>query len=262
MKKCLYTLNIGNYLPEISAITLPLMERYAKKIGASFHIIMDRKFPKYPIVYEKFQIFELAQKQENDWNIFFDLDSLLHPDFWDLTVALSKDTTCSGYTSDFTPQRFKPDKYFLRDGRFIGKGNWFGIASNWCLDYWHPLEDLTLDEAVKNITPTQDEVNNGIERAHLIDDYTVSRNIAKYGLKHTLLSEIEKSRGIGSGYVWHTYVKPQGWFNSARPDGQPAFSQEELTNIMKELGKPLDNLTVPEVKLILMKKQLQVWGIR
>jgi len=206
VKKCVYTLNINNYAPKITSITLPLMKQYAEKIGADFYVIKDRKFPEMPPVYEKFQIYSLADEHKSDWNLFFDLDALIHPDMYDVTVLLSKDVTCSGFTSDFSPVRFKPDKYFLRDGRFIGKGNWLMIASDWCKDIWTPLTDITFEEAVQNITPTNQELSTVVKREHLIDDYLVSRNIAQFGLKHVLISDLENARGIGSGYLWHHYL--------------------------------------------------------
>ena len=162
-----------------------------------------------PPVYEKFQLYELSKEHGNDWNIFIDADTLVHPDFWDITEVLSKDTTCSGYASDWSPIRFRPDKYFRRDGRYIGKGNWCLIASDWCTDIWKPLDDITFSQAVENIHPTNQELNTVIKREHLIDDYLVSRNIAKYGLKHTLISEVEAARRIRvSGHLWHQYLVP------------------------------------------------------
>jgi hypothetical protein len=214
VKKTVYTLavkdDLGNdYEPEITAITFPLMKKWAKKIGADFYVIEDRKFKDMPPVYEKFQIYELGKEHGNDWNIFLDADTLIHPDFWDVTEMLNKDTTCSGYSSDFSPIRFKPDKYFNRDGRYIGKGNWCQIGSDWCLDLWKPLDDITPEEAYDNIYPTYQESSTVIERKHLIDDYLVSRNIARYGLKHTLISEIEANRKVGcSGHLWHQYLVP------------------------------------------------------
>ena len=261
MKKTLYTLCVDNYAPEITKHTFPLMKQWASKIGADFFVISERKFPAFPVVYEKFQIYELSKQHENDWSIYLDADTLIHPDFWDITSLLTKDTTCSGYTSDFSLQRFKPDNFFLRDGRYIGKGNWCMIASDWCRDIWRPLEDLTWEEAVKNITPTQNELNNGIKPDHLIDDYLISRNIAKFGLKHSLITEIERSRNIPGGYLWHTYVKPEGWENAVLPNGTKVFSPEEISAVIKEKGKPSKDFTINELKVVLLKKQLQVWGV-
>lgn len=203
VKKTVYTLCVDNYEPEITAITFPYMERYAKKIGADFHIIDQKKFPEMPPVYEKFQIYDLSKEHDNDWNIFFDADTLIHPDFWDITAFIGKEMTVS-HGTDFTPHRFRPTPYQLRDGRFIGKGNWIGIFSDWCRDYYHPL-DVTFEEAVADIFPTVQETNFGITNCHLIDDYTVSRNIARYGLKHMIIPDFE-SKGMVKGLLAHQYL--------------------------------------------------------
>lgn len=59
-KVCVYTLNIGDWLPELTAVTIPYIEMYAKKIGADFKIITERKFPEFPPNYEKVQIYEIG----------------------------------------------------------------------------------------------------------------------------------------------------------------------------------------------------------
>ena len=204
MKKDLYTLNIGNYEPEITAITFPLLKSYAKKIGADFKVITERKFPDFPIPYEKFQIYDLAKKSGAEWNLFFDADTLCYPDFFDVTTLVTKDVTIA-HGSDFSIQRFKPNEYFKRDGRFQGKGNWAGIFSDLCLDYYHPLDCFTKDEAIAQITPVVQEKNSGVSAEHLLDDFTVSLNIARYGLKHILIPELETSRNMPHGHLYHVY---------------------------------------------------------
>lgn len=207
MKKTVYTLNINNYAPEIMKITMPLMKRWAEKIDADFHVITERKFPDFPEPYEKFQIRELSKQHGNDWNIFFDADALIHPDFWDVTALLSKEMTASN-GSDFVPTRFAPDIYFKRDARwFIGKGNWCLIASDWCTDIWEPL-DMTVKEAASRIYPVAWELAGKIDSKHLIDDFAVSRNIAKYGLKHILIPELSKQVGAPQNCLWHQYSMP------------------------------------------------------
>ena len=204
IKKTLYTLDINNYEPEITALTYPLMKRYADKIGADFFVIKDRKFPEFPVTYEKMQIYNLAQEMENDWNIFVDADCLIHPDLMDVTTHLNKDTVLHNM-NDESSHRYKPDQYFLRDGRFIGSCNWFAVASDWCIDLWHPL-DIPLEEAIKNINPIQGEENGGISKEHLIDDYALSRNIAKYGLKFKTLREILVAKGYQNPmFMMHMY---------------------------------------------------------
>lgn len=209
VKKTVFTLCIDNYSPEITAITFPLLHHYAKKIGADFHVIKDRKFPGFPPVYEKLQIYELGQSMENDWNLYIDADALVHPSMVDLTCLLPKNTVLHN-GSDFANVRWKYDRYFLRDGRNIGSCNWFTLGSDLCIDLWHPLDDLTLEEAVENIYPTINEMTCGVmDRSHLIDDYTLSRNIAKYGLKfETFLSMQGRMMEGPRGFLWHRYAIP------------------------------------------------------
>ena len=206
IKKTIFTLNIDNYEEKITELTYPLLKRYAKKIDADFYIISERKFPDYPPVYEKLQIYKLAQEMENDWNIYIDSDALVHPDFFDITNHLQKDTVAHNGV-DMAGNRWKYDRFFRRDGRHLSSCNWFSIASDWCIDLWKPLDDLTLEEATENITPIVSEVVSGlIPAGHLIDDYVLSRNIAKFGLKFTTINQIVKDTGDTGNYLWHQYL--------------------------------------------------------
>lgn len=202
LKKTLYTLNVDNYAPEITRLTYPWMKRWAKRIGADFHVIRTRKWPKMPPVYEKLQIYELAQKHKNDWSIYLDGDALVHPETIDFTEHISKDTVMHN-RKDVAPVRWDLDRYFLRDGRNIGSGNWLAIASDWCLELWKPLEDLTYAEALKRIHPIIPEVRAGIVPSHLIDDFTVSRNIAQYGLKFKTVRDLLKEIDLPEADFFH-----------------------------------------------------------
>ena len=211
IKKAIFTLCVDGFDKEITEITFPLLANYAAKIGAEFKVIDERKYPDWPVVYEKLQIYDLAREMENDWNIYIDADALVHPDAPDFTVVLPKNTVAH-FGMDFAPQRWKYDRFFLRDGRNIGSGNWFTIASDLCVDLWHPLEphDLTKEEAVANINPTVDEHCSGvIDPSHLIDDYVLSRNIAKYGLKFITIRKIIEDLKINPGLFWHIYTSPR-----------------------------------------------------
>jgi SAM-dependent methyltransferase len=206
IKKTLYTLNVGNYSPEICSLTYPLLNLFADKCGARFYVINDRRFPDMPLTYEKLQIFELGRV--NDWNIYFDSDALIHPDTFDPTEHLRKDTVMHN-GQDMAGNRFCYDNYFRRDGRHIGSGNWFTVASNWCLDLWHPLDDLSLEEALDRIIPVCGEQANGITKDHLIDDYVLSRNIARYGLKYKTYLDLTKDlKREADEYFWHQYTIP------------------------------------------------------
>lgn len=203
LQKTVFTLNIGNYAPEITELTYPFLKRYADKIGAEFAIIKERQFPTYPMLYEKMQIYELGKN--NDWNIYVDSDCLIHPDLFDITEILPEDTVLN-YGVDFANTRFRYDNYFRRDGRNIGSGNFLTVASHLCIDLWEPLDDITLEEALKNINTAHFEELVGRQPGHIIDDYVISRNIAKYGLKFKtfleLLKEINRPK---DDYLLHNH---------------------------------------------------------
>jgi hypothetical protein len=208
IKKTLYLLNVNNYAPEIREITWPLIKHYAKKIGAEIFEITERKFPDWPPVYEKMQIYELAREHHNDWNMYIDSDALIHPDLMDMTLYYQKDTVAH-WGHDVAENRWTTDRYFWRDGRHIGSCNWFTMASDWCIELWKPLEDLTREEAIRNIWPIVQELKTVITPEHLIDDYTLSRNIARYGFKFRNFKETFRSLGYTeAAFVWHQYQMP------------------------------------------------------
>ena len=208
MKKIVWTLNVDDYAPNITAITYPLIRYYANKIDAEFRIISERKFPSWPVTYEKLQIYELAQEAGADWNIYLDSDAIIHPETPDWTEIINKDTVFHhGY--DVGLIRWKYDKYFRRDNRHIGSCNWCTIASYWCIDLWKPIDDMTLEETLTRIRPTVIESNGIIVPEHLIDDYALSRNIAKFGLKVGMLMAIIKDRMPFLKAYWHAYNVPE-----------------------------------------------------
>lgn len=206
MRKTLYTLNVDNYAPEICALTYPLLRRYADKIGAEFRIIKERKYPKLNVMMEKLQVGALARERKDDWILFFDSDCLIHPDMPDVTEVLPRDTVlCNGV--DYAACRYEYDDYFRRDGRHIASCGWFTVASSWCLDLWHPLDDLGYDEAVQRIKPIMREFRVGIKPDHLIDDFILSRNIARFGLKHQTFRDLVGKIGLSdSAFLWHEYT--------------------------------------------------------
>ena len=203
MRKCVWTLNIDNYAPELTALTYPLMRRYADKIGADFRIITQRHWPNFPPVYEKLQLHWLGR--EFSWNFYVDSDALIYPDFFDPTEWVGKDTVLHN-GCDLAATRWRMDNYFRRDGRRLGSCNWFTVASDWCLDLWRPLDDLTFEEAAANIYPNIHELTTGIiTREHLIDDYVLSRNIARFGLKFATINDMCKQIGWNNGFLHHVY---------------------------------------------------------
>ena len=206
IKKTLYVLNIDNYSPAITDLTYPVLQTYAERIGADFFEITTRKFPNMPPVYEKMQIYELAQEHNNDWNIYVDSDVLIHPECPDFTTLVPKDTVMH-HGADYANVRWDYDRYFLRDGRNIGSCNWLTVASDLCIELWKPLDDITYEEALSRIHPTIHELSTIIKPSHLIDDFTLSRNIAKYGLKFQKVKDILVALGMGNAeFFYHEYL--------------------------------------------------------
>lgn len=230
MSKTLYTLNVDHYAPEITKLTYPLLKRYATKIGAEFHIITKRKWPKLPPVYEKLQIFDLARERRDEWSYYIDSDALVHPDMFDPTEFVHKDTVMHN-GNDMANNRWRYDYVFRRDGRHIGSCNWFTIASEWCRDLW-AQPDITYEQCLENIFPIQMELSSVITREHLIDDYVLSRNIARFGLKFTTVSAIQQKNGDPGDYFYHQYTatteqKINGWDNEVVAiDGTVSLSHQ------------------------------------
>lgn len=204
-RKTVYTLNIGPYAPEITAMTFPLLQAWVRRMGAELVVIDQRRFPAWPLCYEKLQIYARAQERDDDWAIFVDADALVHPDTPDFTLLLPRDTVAHN-SQDMAAVRWDYDQYFRRDGRHIGSGNWLAMASSWCLDLWRPLDDLTLGEALTRIHPVAFETRAGITPDHLLDDYVLSRNIAKYGLKFTTIKQVQDQSGCAGEFFRHEYL--------------------------------------------------------
>jgi hypothetical protein len=180
--KVVVTLDI-NYNKEISSLTRPYLELYANKIGADLKIISERKFLDSPINIEKFQLYEISKNY--DWTIFVDADALVHPNCPDLTEIYPKDTVIFN-GMDYYGFRYKHNNYTRRDGRNIGACTWLCAFSDWTRDLWHPYKNPL--QYVDQINIMDAEVNFGYEPRHVLDDYLVSLNIAKYGLKHKTIN--------------------------------------------------------------------------
>lgn len=173
-KRIIHVLLINNYLPELSNLTIPTIERYAEKICAKVNLITNRKYPDWPLLYEKIQIYE--DGIDADWNILLDADILVHPEtpdpftpnehfFIHPTFVAAKDS----YNAD---RQLYMDDYFFRDGRNIGISTCAVASSRLCHDLWTPLE-IPLDEAEKRV----------YKNRAILDEYCVSRNLARFGLK-------------------------------------------------------------------------------
>lgn len=204
MTKCVWTLNVNHWAPELCLTTYPYMLHFARKIDADFVIIHERTHPADQCeALEKLQIYELGRPY--DWNLYIDSDCVVFPDMFDPTEHVKKDTVIQ-YSLDHAGNRFRYDGYLRRDGRDIGCCGLFSVVSDWCLDFFHPLDDLSYEDAVKQIFPIVKERMAGVTPEHLIDDYITSRNVARFGLKITTIEQIQKQNHDPGIYLWHTHL--------------------------------------------------------
>lgn len=209
MKKSLYTMRIGNYAPDICELTYPLLKHWARKLGAEFVEITERKYPDWPIPYETFQLYELMKERDDDWCYWIDADALVNPETPDWTAYMTPDMCCQNGT-DPGPIRWRQDEYFRRDGRRISSCNWHAIVPRDCRDFFRPLDDLTFPEVVDRISIIISEARGHCAREHLVSDYTVSRNIARFGLKYKTLMQIQRETSEAPGECYfHLYAIPK-----------------------------------------------------
>lgn len=212
MKKLIVTMCMDNWEPEITSLTFPLMKYHAKKIGADFLLLDQRKLPRLPLQLERFQIYDIAEKY--DWVIQLDADLLMHPDMPDVTQHITKDTVLISRW-DLLSKRFKTDRYFQRDGRNISVPGFFTVTSDWCREFWKLPTDITLEEALDATSPLVHEWGERkVDKTHIVFDYLTSRNVAKYGLKvksfQQLFSELDDKYKIGGieDYICHNSHLP------------------------------------------------------
>jgi len=199
MKKALVTLDI-NYNQEITNLTYPYMRKYAEKIGADFVIMNERKFPHLSPNMEKFQLYEISANY--DWTIFIDADALIHPNCPDVTEIYKKDCVIFN-RYDYYPFRFKHNNYVRRDGRNIAATTWISIFSDWTRHAWKPHENP--EQFIDQINPMDLEKNFGYEPKHILDDYLVSRNIAKYGIKVETFHQLVPQDGMNNYWFNHQF---------------------------------------------------------
>lgn len=174
MKKIIHCVYINDFFPELWALCLPTIKQYAYRIGAELNIIQKRKYPQWHINYEKFQVYE--DGKEADSNFLIDADILIHPEFPDFSTGITFPHHIAFNDNYHASTKFdlKDNIYFQRDGRDVG------IASNAVISFksthevWEPL----------SITPEQGRRITTVREGD-IDEYALSLNMAKYGLKYT-----------------------------------------------------------------------------
>ena len=195
MRKLIHVVNINDFFPELFALTYPTIRSYAERNGYMINMITERKFPDYPINYEKMQVYE--DGKDADVNILCDADMLIHPEFPDVTEFLKRDSIAFNDNYNIS-WKYHVDRirYFMRDGRDVGIATNFVVSSDWTHDVWEPLslsqKDIE-DLAKKENTDTGGADGRGW--GHYADEFALSYNMAKYGLKYT-------------GVTWEDWMRP------------------------------------------------------
>jgi hypothetical protein len=196
MKKLLVTLNIGDYDRDITSLTFPRMQEYAKNIGADFHIITERKFPDFPLMLEEFQMYEFSQTY--DWIIFLDGDCLINPRAVDLTTLVKEDRVIIAKynppTHHFHPENIEGQynfKYYAPFFFLVFHKN----SRNCVKPYENPFDYY---EYI-NLNSTHPEMKTYMEiRTHLtekeikdtlIDEFLLTLNLHRYNIKTASLVE-------------------------------------------------------------------------
>jgi len=195
MRKLIHVVNINDFFPELFALTYPTIRSYAERNGYMINMITERKFPDYPINYEKMQVYEDGKDAEV--NILCDADMLIHPEFPDVTEFLKRDSIAFNDNYNIS-WKYHVDRigYFMRDARDVGIATNFVVSSDWTHDVWEPLslsqKDIE-DLAKKENTDTGGADGRGW--GHYADEFALSYNMAKYGLKYT-------------GVTWEDWMRP------------------------------------------------------
>lgn len=204
--KAIFVLDI-NYDPQIKAITLPLIQKYAEKIEADLIFLTERKYPEYSIECEKFQIY--SYRDQYEWFIYIDLDAIVHQDAPDFTELIEPEEVLFG-SVNYCGNSYRLNNWFRRDGRFIQAGNWFSICSYLTIDLWNPIFKYSQEQAEEMIFPTMREEACGITKQHLVDEFLVSCNIARFNLKLETVQDILLKLNIPEDvYFFHDYTVPK-----------------------------------------------------
>ena len=174
MKKIIHCVYINDYFPELWEMCLPTIKQYAHKTQSELNIITQRKFSDWHINYEKMQVYE--DGKHADCNFLIDADIMIHPQFPDFSsgITLPHHIAFNDNYHASTKFHVEDNLYFQRDGRDVGIASNAVISFKSTHDVWEPL----------SITPQQGRDITFVREGD-IDEYTLSHNMAKYGLKYT-----------------------------------------------------------------------------
>ena len=174
MKKVIVVTRVNNYRPDLCEFTIPNLRAYASRINADFLEIEHVKYNYFHVAFEKLQAYDLIKSGKYDKALLVDADIMLYPGLPDLTENFTLQE-CASWMSyqikspQLTLWDIDDDPCFQRDGRNLGIVGSIVGCSKYTVDIFKP--DMTTHP-------------KGLYRPEIIDEYTMSRNVAQYGLKH------------------------------------------------------------------------------
>ena len=130
-------------------------------------------------------------------NILCDADMLIHPEFPDVTTFLQRNSIAFNDNYNIS-WKYHVDRirYFMRDGRDVGIATNFVVSSDWTHDVWEPLSLSQKD--IEDLAKKENTDAGGADGrgwGHYADEFALSYNMAKYGLKYT-------------GVTWEDWMRP------------------------------------------------------
>lgn len=174
MRKIIHCVYLNDYFPELWEMCLPTIKSYAHRTKSELNIITQRKFNNWHINYEKFQVYE--DGKHADCNFLIDADILIHPQFPDFSTGITFPHHIAFNDNYHASEKFNIEGniYFQRDGRNVGIASNAVISFKSTHDVWEPL----------TITPEEGRKITFVREGD-IDEYCLSYNMAKYGIKYT-----------------------------------------------------------------------------
>jgi hypothetical protein len=176
MNKCIHVVCVNNYRLDIACKTVPYLQFYAKRIGADFNLITDRKYPEWPVTYEKMQIYDLGKKY--NCNILLDCDILLDHKMYDITEIVP--SNCIGTWMVYDPAiTIKEDEFIKLDGSDRIPVTNCIVTRQSQHEFWKPFDSISMATALSRM-----------KREFVIDEYCVGRNTKKNNF--SIVGVIEK----------------------------------------------------------------------
>ena len=172
------------------------MKQYAKNINADFHIIRKRKFSKFPLMLEEFQMYEMSY--EYDWIIFLDADCLINPKEIDLTTLIKEDEVLIA--------KYNPPTHHFHSKNIEGKYNFnyyapfffltFHKNSRDCVrpytnpyDYYDHINLNSSHPEMKSYIDMRSHLTEKAIKDTLIDEFLLTLNLHRYNIKTKSIQE-------------------------------------------------------------------------